>query len=98
MVAFCPMSDLEMRYDTSKASMQEIRPELDRALAESFPGGMMKASWQGDVLELSGPGAQGTVVYEEGQLVGRATLKPPAALMRPVIEQKMKHVLQKAAG
>lgn len=98
MVAFGAMSDLEMKFDTSKTSMQEIRPALDAALAESFPGGMMKSEWQEDTLVLTGPGASGTVVYEEGALVGRAQLKPPASLMKPVIEQKMRSVLEKAAS
>lgn len=87
-----------MKFDTSKTSMQEIRPALDAALADSFPGGMMKSEWQDDVLVLTGPGASGQVVYEDGQLVGRAKLKPPASLMKPVIEQKMNSVLQKAAA
>lgn len=92
------MSDLEIKCDTSKTSMQEIRPALDSALTESFPGGMMKSEWQGDTLVLTGPGASGTVVYEDGALVGRASLKPPASLMKPVIEQKMRSVLQSAAA
>ncbi len=87
-----------MKFDTSKMSMQEIRPALDTAIATSFPGGMMRSEWQGEILVLTGPGASGTVVYEDGQLVGRAQLKPPASLMKPVIEQKMRSVLEKAAA
>ena len=64
---------------------------------EQFPGGMLKRTWNGDVLQLSGPGAEGAIVLEAGELVGSATLKPPASLMRPVIEQKIGAALNKAA-
>lgn len=87
-----------MEVPTEKDSMDELRPILDAAIHEQFPGGMMKTRWEEDVLHLSGPGAQGTVVLEDGKVVGRATLKPPASLMKPVIEKKMTQVLSKAAG
>lgn len=92
------MSELEITIPTSKSGMDEIRPSLDTALKKQFPGGMMKTAWEGDVLNLSGPGAQGTVVFDAGQLVGQATLKPPASMMRPVIEQKITAALTEAAG
>ena len=59
---------------------------------------MLKWSWEGDVMHLSGQGAKGTIVYEPGRLVGRAHLGPPASLMRPVIEQKIGKVMKKAAS
>lgn len=92
------MSDLEIKVATSKPGMDELRSALDAALKKQFPGGMMKSSWDGDVLNLSGPGAQGTIVFNGGHLVGRATLKPPASMMRGVIEDKVKKVLTEAAG
>ena len=76
------MSDLVIETPTAASSMAEARPRLDAALHQQFPGGMLQRRWEGDVLHLSGPGAQGTIVYEEGRLVGRAHLKPPASLMR----------------
>lgn len=92
------MSDLEIKVATSKSGMDEVRPSLDAALKKQFPGGMMKTSWDGEVLNLSGPGAQGTVVFNGGHLVGRATLKPPASMMRGVIEEKVSKALTEAAG
>ena len=89
------MSDLTIALDTSKSSMEEIRPSLDAALKEAFPGGMLKWRWEGDVMHLWGPGATATIVLEDGRLVGRAHLKPPASLMRPVIEQKIAGVMKK---
>lgn len=91
------MVQLDLDAKTDKASMEDVRPALDAALKEQFPGGMLKAKWNGDVLELSGPGAQGTIVYEEGRLVGRANLSPPASLMKGIIEQKISAALEKAA-
>lgn len=92
------MSDLEIKVETSKPGMDELRPALDAALKKQFPGGMMKSTWDGDVLNLSGPGAQGSIVFHGGHLVGRATLKPPASMMRGVIEDKVTKVLTEAAG
>lgn len=87
-----------MEFPTDKRSIDEVRPTLDEALATSFPGGMMTSHWEGSILHLSGPGAEGTVQLEEGRLVGRAKLRPPASLMRPVIEKKMTEVLGRAAA
>ena len=92
------MSEVEIKVATEKAGMDEIRPDLDAALKKQFPGGMMKTTWDGDVLMLSGPGAQGTVVFNSGHLVGQATLKPPASMMRAVIEEKVGKALTEAAG
>jgi Putative polyhydroxyalkanoic acid system protein (PHA_gran_rgn) len=98
MVPFAPMSDLTIEVATAKNAMADIRPVLDAALQEEFPGGMLKWRWEGDVMHLSGPGATATIVHEEGRLVGRAQLKPPASLMKPVIEGKIKKAMQKGAA
>ena len=92
------MSDLTIEVPTAKTSMEELRPVLDAGLKQEFPGGMLKWSWEGDVMHLSGPGAKATIVLEAGRLVGRAHLGPPASLMRPVIEKKISAVMQKAAA
>ena len=92
------MSDLTIEYETTKASMADIRPTLDAALKKQFPGGMLQRKWDGDVLVLSGPGASGSITLEGGKLVGKASLKPPASMMRPVIEQKVAAAMKEAAG
>lgn len=92
------MSDVKIEFGTSKTSMSEIRPTLDSALKKQFPGGMLKRSWDGDVLVLSGPGATGSIVLEGDKLVGRAQLKPPASMMRAVIEEKVTAAMKEAAG
>lgn len=91
------MSDLLIEVPTAASSMQEVRAALDAALREQFPGGMLRRRWEGDVLHLSGPGALGTIVLEPGRLVGRAHLKPPASMMRPVIEKKISAAMHKLA-
>ena len=92
------MSDLTIEVETAKSSMAEIRPAIDAGLEKAFPGGMLKWRWEGEVLHLSGPGAKGTVVLEDGRLVGRAHLGPPASMMRPIIEQKIRGVMEKVAA
>ncbi|MEM7482514.1 MAG: polyhydroxyalkanoic acid system family protein [Acidobacteriota bacterium] len=88
------MSELKIEIATRFDSMAEARPVLDKALHEQFPGGMLQRSWQGEVLHLSGPGAKGTVVFDDGKLVGLADLKGPAAMMRPVIEKKIRSAFE----
>lgn len=92
------MSDLTIEVPASATSMQEVRPRLDDLLKQEFPGGMLKWSWEGDVMHLSGPGAKATIVLEDGKLVGRAHLGPPASLMRPVIEKKITAAMKKAVA
>ncbi|MEM6454947.1 MAG: hypothetical protein AAF772_07615 [Acidobacteriota bacterium] len=77
--------------------MDVLKPRLDSALQKQFPGGLLKRSWDGDVLALTGPGASGTIVFENGKLVGRAALTPPASLMRGTIEDKITVAMQNAA-
>jgi len=90
--------DLLIEIETTRSTIEELRPNLDAALQKEFPGGMLQRRWNGDVLELSGPGAQGTIVLVSGRLVGRATLRPPASLMRALIEQKVGNVLRAVAS
>ena len=92
------MSDLKIEFETSKKSMCEIRPALEELLPKQFPGGMLASHWDGDVLRLSGPGAQGSIFFLEGRLVGEASLKPPASMMRVVIEEKITAVMKQAAA
>jgi hypothetical protein len=92
------MAPLVIEVPTSRSSIDEVRPHLDAAIAQQFPGGMLQRRWEGDVLVVWGPGAKGTISFEEGRLVGRADLSPPASLMKGLIEQKIAAVLQAAAG
>lgn len=92
------MSDLTIEVETGRSSMEEIRPAIDAGLKDAFPGGMLKWRWEGEVIHLTGPGAKGTIALEGGRLVGRAQLGPPASLMRPLIEQKIRGVMQKVAA
>jgi hypothetical protein len=91
------MSDLTIEVPTAKTSMAEIRPALDAALAKEFPGGLLGRRWEGEILQLSGPGAQGSIAFEAGKLVGRARLGPPASMMRGMIEQKVGSAMRAAA-
>jgi len=92
------MSELVIEVPTDKRSMAELHEALDAAFKSQFPGGMLKAQWAEDVLELRGPGAKGSIVYEAGQLVGRAKLSPPASMMKPMIQQKVTAALEAAVA
>ncbi len=91
-------NELNLVFETPKATMDEHKAGLDAGLKEQFPGGLLKWSWTGDVLDLTGPGAVGTIVLEDGKLIGRADLKPPASLMKPMVEQKITAAMKKAIG
>lgn len=88
---------MEIRLDTEK-SMEDLKPALDAALTKQFPGGALKTTWNGDVLELVAMGSKGVIKHENGQLVGIADLKPPASMMRPMIEQKIKAAFNEVLG
>ncbi len=90
------MANLTIEVPTAK-SWEELRQTLDAALKEEFPGGMLKWAVEGDQIRLWGPGAKGTVLLEDGRLVGRAELGAPASMMKPVIEKKMKKVMEQVA-
>ena len=92
------MSDLTIEVATSAGSMAELKERLDEAFQQQFPGGMMQRRWNGEVLELSGPGASGSIVLEGGRLLGQAELRPPASMMRGMIESKVTAALRAAAG
>ena len=92
------MSELTIEVETARSSMEQLRAAIETALQQAFPGGMLKWKWEGDVIHLSGPGAKGTIVLEGGRLVGRAHLGPPASMMRPLIEQKIRDVMQRVAA
>jgi Putative polyhydroxyalkanoic acid system protein (PHA_gran_rgn) len=92
------MSTLTIEVVTARRSMEDIRPALDAALKAEFPGGMLKWTWEGEVMHLSGPGAKGTIALADGRLIGKAELGPPASMMRPVIEQKITKAMQKGSG
>lgn len=92
------MSDLKIERATDAATMDDVREALDAALHAQFPGGMLKRTWDGDVLRLSGPGAEGTITLADGKLLGEASLKPPASMMKPLIVQKITAALDKVSG
>lgn len=92
------MSELVIEVEAAQRSMEELRDALDAAFHRQFPGGLLQRKWAGEVLEVSGPGASGSIVLTDGRLVGRAELKPPASMMRGVIEQKVRAALEEAVG
>lgn len=91
------MSLLEIAVATRHASMADARPHLDAAFAKHFPGGLLQRRWEGETLVVFGPGASGTITFADGKLIGRADLKPPASLMKAVIEQKVSAALADGA-
>jgi hypothetical protein len=92
------MSQLLIELPIQASAIDEIRPAIDDALRGEFPGGMLQRRWEGDTLVLWGPGAKGTITLEDGKLVGRADLAPPASLMRPLIEQKIGAALRRVVA
>lgn len=91
------MAEMFIEVETVKQAMAEVKPALDAALQQEFPGGMLQRRWEEDVLHVWGPGAKGTITLAAGKLVGRADLTPPASLMKPLIESKIGGALRRAA-
>lgn len=92
------MSEVVVLVPTLKNGMSEIRPALEAIFEREFPSGILEHTWDGETVRLSGPGAVGTIVYRDGQLIAQANLRPPASLLKPVIQQKMTEALREAAG
>ena len=92
------MAELLIEVETGKATLDEIRGDVETTIGRHFPVDLLKTRWQDDVLHITGPGAQGTMVFDAGCLRVRATLKPPASLMRPVIEHKIRSAFEDAFG
>ena len=90
------MADLLIEVETDRGSLGEIRGDVDVALARHFPVDLLESRWEGDVLHITGPGAEGTMVFDAGTLRVQATLKPPASLLRTVIEHKIRAALAEA--
>ncbi len=91
------MSDLSIEVPTSHERLSDLREVLDREFGNLAPG-LLSTRWEGETLHLSGPGAQGTLDLEGGNLVARARLQPPASMMRPMIESKIGVLLESLAN
>ena len=87
------MKHLDFELATGDADLGQLRPILDRAIDDHFADGILRHTWEGDVLRLSGPGARGSIVHEAGQLRLRAQLKPPASFVHRVIRRKIAKAL-----
>ncbi len=91
------MADIVIEAETGKTSMDELRSDIDATLDRHFPP-FLKRTWEGEVLLISGPGAEGTMILEAGTLKVEAKLRPPASMMRHVIEHKIKRAFDEALG
>ena len=83
------MKTLDLELDTGAAKMSDLRPILDAAIEDHFGDGFLRHRWEGDVLQLSGPGARGSLSWEAGRLKLHAVLKPPASWAHRVIRRKL---------
>ena len=83
------MKKLDLELEVGTAELAELRPVLDTAITDHFSEGILRHRWEGDVLRLSGPGAQGSVVYEAGRLRLQVELKPPASWVHRRIRNKI---------
>ena len=90
--------DIEITVPTERTSMAEAQAAIDEAVATLFPGGMLSSHWEGEILHLSGPGADATLELEPGRFVGRGRLGPPASFMHDAIVAKVTDVLRRVAG
>ncbi len=92
------MKRLDIVLETGESEIGELRPILDAAITEHFDDGFLHHRWDGDVLCLSGPGAQGSIVHESGCLKLRAELRPPASWVHRTIRRRIEAALDDLAG
>ena len=93
------MANLRIEAETGETSLDDgLRERIDTTLDEHLPHGLLHLRWHGDVLRISGPGAKGTMVFDDGCLRVQGTLKLPASLFQSIIEQKIKEAFVDAFG
>jgi len=92
------MKTLDLELETGGAEMSELRPILDRAIGDHFGGGFLRHRWEGDVLQLSGPGARGSLIWEAGRLKLRVELRPPASWAHRTIRRKLDAAFEDVAA
>ncbi len=92
------MKRLDIALETGKSEMRELRPILDAAITDHFDDGFLHHRWEGDALRLSGPGAEGSIVHENGHLRLRAKLRPPASWVHRTIRHKIQAALDDLAA
>jgi len=83
------MKKIDFELEVGTTQLDELRPVLDAAISDHFADGFLRHRWEGDVLHLSGPGAQGSLICEAGTLKLQAELRPPASWMHRVIRHKI---------
>lgn len=93
------MAKLLIEAETGEPRLDDtLRTKIDTTLDKHLPDGLLRCRWDGDVLRISGPGAKGTMVFDAGRLRVRGTLRPPASLIRPLIEHKIEAAFADALG
>lgn len=92
------MKTLDFELATGDAGAVELRRILDQAISDHFDDGFLHHTWDGDVLRLSGPGAQGSIVHEDGHLRLRARLRAPASLVHRAIRRRIQAAMDDIAA
>ncbi len=92
------MSTIEIQFPTEFHSLLEIQEQLNESLDRHLPESLVHKRWNHDVLELTGPGIDGSIQVVEGHLRGRVDLRLPASMFREQIETKMRYFLEKIAN
>lgn len=90
------MSRIVVQVPSVLISLDEIRPRIDAALAEKMSS-HLQWRWEGAVLHVWGWGARGTITLEDGLLMARAELRPPASFFGATIEERLAAALHAAA-
>ena len=90
------MSKVRIEVATDK-TLDDVRPQLESAL-EKASGDLFDYSWDGDVLKLSGPGARGRMIVEDGCARLKVRLSLPASLFRSEIEKKLEKAMNRLFG
>ncbi len=90
------MAQLLIEQHTGAVSLDDVRGDIDTTLEKHLPGGLLAYRWDGDVLRITGPGADGTLEFDGGLLRLQASLRPPASMLRQAIEHKIRAAFAEA--
>ena len=90
------MARLLIEQPTGAACLDDVRGDIDSTLERHLPGNLLACQWEGDVLRITGPGADGTLEFDSGLLRLQASLRPPASMLRQAIEHKIRAAFAEA--
>ena len=83
---------------TSLKPFDDFRRDLDLAIRLSRVAHMLSHSWSAQNMSITGPGAQGKLLFREGHVHAEIRISFPAIMLHDRIVGDIRRMLESAAG